>query len=220
MITLTIRDEDAIRLDGFVTEEAQKMVDLAKLRLSAKAAYPKIEHAWFIGDLVNEANTAKVLSFLHEGIRFCELCKARGTYAKYTRDSKYHWKGQDNHDRPIHLRGIEFRKSSVRVRNQVSLGCCVDCWKSIQPAAQEVLGMMEAEIPEQITGEKPRFKRHRIMKCECGWEGIEDQMGPLPALLGGTYKGKCPSCEAENRFLNSNVIKGTGEYTIRPAHGN
>ena len=98
-----------------------------------------------------------------------------------------------------------------------SLGMCAECWRTHKAAVARALEGVRAEIPEAITGRPPMLRRWDRMRCKCGWEGHEGQMGEIPALLIGTFRGKCPKCGAENSILGGQAVKRADGFVLVPA---
>lgn len=209
---INLTDEELSVLDGKCRKETQAEVDAAKARILAVARFADLDEAAakFIADAVREAEGSKKLVYQHIYIRDCRVCKKDAGYRKYQRSGRYHRKGDDDRNHPLYLDGIELADRSVRISGSASLGCCANCMKKIRPYLAEALSGVEAQIPEKITGHSSRFIRVDLMKCEkCGWHGSETSMRPLRAVMGGTYPGGCPSCDAENSFART-MIKRTG----------
>lgn len=214
---MTLTDNELILLDGQCREETQREVDKAKARLAMIAAIPDASaaDAAFIADAVTEAQSTGRLIFAHVRIRSCRVCKASGGYRRYTRNGRYHRKGDPNYDKPTYLNGVELAKRFVTMQGHATLGCCSDCFKRIQPALIEKLADVHAEISKGITGTDPAFKRFDKMTCEkCGWTGHEGQMRLLRAIMDGNYSGGCPNCPAENRFLGPTLIKHQDGFEV------
>jgi hypothetical protein len=216
---MNLLDIELVLLDGQCRPEIQKEVDAAKERLEVVLELVNIPPtvAGFIADVVREAKTGGKLSYRIVSLRKCEVCGHRCDYDIYTRYSSNHKKGDKNYDRPIMFNGIDLSNSLVSVRGYATLGCCLDCWKIAQPVLIERLKNVVSEIPEKITGEKPKFKRYKRKKCtECGWVGHEGQMRKLRTLMGdGYYPGGCPKCGVENSFFSPNKIESLNEFELK-----
>lgn len=216
MNSVYLTDTELILLDGKCSEKVQKRVNLAKDRLSLQSILTNIkpEYSSFIADVVNEAKTEKKLIYKSKYIHRCGVCKKSAGYAKYTRSTGYHRKGQENFDKPLIMDGIELAERFVVFKDTAILGCCYDCFKEIKPFLVQELKSVEAELPEALMGVKSKYKKCEIYSCTiCNWTGSESQMGFVNAVFEGKYKGKCPQCSAKNEFF-STKIKGTQKYVI------
>lgn len=202
---IELTDTELILLDGKVSPDAQKEIELAKQRI-ALVGFSKGQQAFLVA-VKNEAETNGILGCRYVRVAYCKICKRDPGYAKYKSSTQYHKKGDLNRKKPLSFQGIDLALRFVTMTGYPTLGCCSDCWKEIQPAVTEILKDVQAEIPKGITGTPSRYKKVFIMACECGWKGLETEMGELPAVMGGKYKGKCPSCGFENRFLGPHRIR-------------
>lgn len=211
-----LSDEELAVLDGHASAKVQKEVDAAKARLASHAQYADLtkQQAELIADIVEYAKAEQALDFQYRDLRRCRVCERDAGYAKYARTSRYHRKGEPNRDKPLYFRGVDFQRSFISIRGHISLGCCSDCFKELQPRIADALSDVRAEIPKAVTGYAPRYKRHKNRRCkECGWEGHDGQMRKLPAIMHGEYAGGCPNCKAEN-LLFTTKIEITDGYTL------
>lgn len=216
-MTLNLSDHELVILDGQCSETVQQAVDAAKQRLAAIAALPQLteKQAGFVADVVREARENGKLTFRFSSIRSCPLCERKAGYAVRTRRSAWARAGTPNYDKPLYLSGIELAERFLSVKGYVSLGCCRECMDFMKPFLTEALADVRAEIPENITGHAPRFLWYRNQHCtKCEWSGHEGQMGFIPAVFQGKYRGKCPQCGAENLFLGPTIIKSIDGFTV------
>ena len=222
MVDLTtivnLTDCELLLLDGMCTEKVQAAVDLAKVRVSFALRHPEVEPAAvkLIVDAVEEARTKGLLIWEHRPLRRCSLCDRDGSYATYRSGPR---KGQPNHSKPIPLAGIELRRSFVRIEGHVSIGACTGCMEALQPALQAALAEVPAELPPQLRAEGTfAWVKDPHRRCKhCDWTGGVSQLGLLPAVLGGRYPGKCPSCDAEQRPLGDTVFEVLDTFDLNPA---
>lgn len=212
-----LTDEQAVLLDGHVDEKNQAQVDAAKFRLQQREKLatvdPKI--AGLIADVITEAATNGELGFTYRDLDHCQICDKRESYAVYPRNSRTHNKGDKNYNKPIYIRGVDLKKSFVRVKGYIKLGCCAECWPNVKPVLVAELTDIKAQIPENITGHKPRFLKVRDVVCKkCDWHGHEKQLRKLPALMGGHYEGGCPTCDAENLMFGPELLKRQDTWQV------
>lgn len=144
--------------------------------------------------------------YQHERIHYCSVCGWSGDYARYKSGPR---RGEKNYDRPLMRPAVEFARRFVRFKNSVSVGACGECIEVILPHLKDALVGVECQLPHQLHTEgEPEYIRHGRRRCtECSWEGHEGEMGRLPAVFGGTYPGKCPSCGAESRPFGPRVFE-------------
>lgn len=200
--------DEILLLDGKCNPDIQKKINVAKRAQENILKYSDLTplEATFVGNLVNEATTNGILVFSHRNIDACPVCNKIAGYAKYSRTSKYHRKGDTNHSKPLSFRGFEFAKRFVSFKGSVTIGCCKDCWEKLKNIIIEQVKDIKAEI--NIPGITSKFKRYDRRKCkECGWEGGKNEMGMLPALMGGKYPGICPKCKAKSNFLDPSIFE-------------
>jgi len=158
----------------------------------------------FIASIIELAQRELALSFSRTELSSCPICGENKAYHKYTSATKYHKKGENNLDRPIYLRGIDLEKSFVKFKGSAKYGCCTECYEKIQPKLIEQLKDVKAEIPEQITGQKPKWEKTNWVSCNtCDWQGWETELGLLPTLMAsGSYYGQCPKCQGKSSPLS------------------
>lgn len=203
MTLYSLSEDEVLLLDGKVNEDVQKSIDKIKSRRSIENTLDIPEkYKKFVAEKIRVATDTQELRFT-QGCKLssCNICGKKKTYRTYTRNTKYHRKGEPNYDRPIDVYGV-------------NLGCCSSCWKEVRPYLGKALEGVEAEISKTITGKDPEYKKYANIECSvCGWEGHEGEMGMLPALMGGSYRGKCPKCGAKN-IVFVTKIKRTKGYTL------
>lgn len=217
MAYIDLADDELLVLDGRCSVKVQARVDVVKSRRAAVVAMPDVPEAiaMFVSDVVREAQTQGKLVFGWRRLRRCEVCGTRAGYATYTRATRHHRKGEENSDRPLTLQGVELAQRFVTIEGSATVGCCTKCWEQAKPIAAVALHDVQAEMPEAVTGEKPRWKRWDKVRCTlCGWVGHEGEMRMLAAMFGGQYPGRCPRCPGQNLPLGRRVIETTGGYAV------
>lgn len=196
MTLLNLTDEELGRMGtlGEWSPGVRAAIDAAMDRLAIRAGLG--DTPAYVGDFVSrlviQAQREGRLEYSRMNVRACDCCQKSAGFMPYTRNTRYHKKGDPNHARPRAWWGI-----------QVSwFVCCPICWERVKPVLVKALEDIRAEIDENITGYSPRFKKYQNVACQCGWTGHEGQLGKLPALTGGYYPGQCPQCGAKNLPLN------------------
>lgn len=208
---ISLLDQEMVILDGHCRSEIQSKVDEAKERLSAVAKMdgllaPRL--AQFIADVIALAKSKGVISYARETIPTCPLCNRNDGYYPVQRTTKYKRKGEPDRDRPILFAARDFDRGFVNFKNRVSLGGCEACVSAALPFIMAELADLKVELPRSLTGlVEPRYKVAVACKCsKCGWEGHELELGLLPAVMGGEYRGKCPKCDAVNLPFGGTLI--------------
>jgi rubrerythrin len=216
--SVSLSDSELLLLDGACTAKVQTEVDLARARVDYAAAHPEVSAAAVkvIVAAVAEARTNGLLSYDHQALNRCPVCEATGGYVAYKSGPR---KGQPNHSKPTRLRGIELRRSFVRFEGHVSIGACTTCMAEIAPLIAAELASVPAELPAQLRTEgAPAWVKDQHRRCKhCDWTGGESKLGLLPAVLGGQYPGKCPSCGDEQRALGERFIETLDTFEMIPA---
>jgi hypothetical protein len=119
------------------------------------------------------------------------------------------------------MSGVDLHDSFVIMSGHASIGGCLECVQACLPTLRQLLSDVAAELPKELRNEVSALhKRHRNKKCSaCGWAGHEGQMGDMPAIMGGSYKGKCPQCGAENLPLGRTIIETVDGFTVVEERG-
>ena len=216
--SVSLLDSELMLLDGACSEKVQAQVDLARQRVDYAAAHTDVTAAAVkvVVAAVAEANASGALTWESSPLSNCPVCNKSGGYVPFKSGPR---KGQDNHSKPRRLRGIELKRSFVRFEGHVSIGACATCMAEIAPMIAAELATVPAELPTQLRAEGTFAwvkDVHRHCK-HCGWTGGTSKLGLLPAVLGGQYPGKCPSCGDEQRPLGERFIETLDTYDLIPA---
>lgn len=216
--SVLLTDSELLLLDGACTDKVQAEVDLARERIACALRHPDLAPAAIkvVVAAVAEARTSGSLTYERQPLTRCPVCEATGGYLPYKSGPR---KGQPNHSKPTRLRGIELKASFVRFEGHVSIGACATCMAEIAPMIAAELATVPAELPTQLRAEGTFAwvkDVHRHCK-HCGWTGGTSKLGLLPAVLGGQYPGKCPSCGDEQRPLGERFIETLDTYDLIPA---
>ena len=212
-----IPDSDLVLLNGLCSPATQKLVDGALSRLAITAANEGLsqEMSEVIQEAVTDAITTGKLTARVSRTRYCSCCNKSAGYAKYPRNGRHHRKGDNNHDKPLTMAGMELKTSFITIKDYISNGCCMECWRKLHPALMNALKDVKAEISESITGVPAKYKKHDIMQCKkCGWKGPEFEMGLKPAIFGGMVRSKCPQCPTENNIFDVQIQTVSGEFHL------
>lgn len=199
---------ELLLLDGKVGAETQEAVQIARDVLRIQAAHSLTERrAAIVAEMLAHARKTGHLRFVRKPISYCVGCLRSADY------------GGRRKNKLIPLYGFDCSTDFVSVQYHASIGGCGDCLAAILPAAKAELAYVQAEIPDALhAADAPRWKRWPHRKCkQCGWTGNEGQLGKLPALMGGYYPGKCPSCGAENTPFGRTIIESLDGFDVEPA---
>jgi hypothetical protein len=198
---------ELLRLDGHCRPEIQGVVDIQKHANAIRGDGLTPKMAAMIAEIVASARKNKRLTYVQTSIRYCPCCGRNDGYYTHSRSGRFHRRGAPNYERPKLFAGVDLARGFISVQNHIGVGFCMTCEPIVRPPLLAALVDVSAELPEQLTGEPPRFKRYANQHCKkCDWRGHEGEMGMLRTLMGdGFYRGKCPSCGAENGFLNTTI---------------
>lgn len=196
-----------------VRPDVQAEINLALLSDWACARHGVPERVGLLAaKAVREAAVEKRLLWQPRSLRFCPICRKDPGYVKYKSGPR---KGESNLNRPRVLRGVEMAARFIRIEGSVTIGGCVECVDGAAPIIRELLRDVPAELPEPLNPDGRKLKRHARRRCSaCGWTGHEGQMGRLPAVFGGHYPGKCPSCGAKNKPFARDEIETLKGYEL------
>ena len=216
MYNVELTADEVILLDGRCGPKIQAIVDTAKSAISISAnAGLSDSMAKMISEIVTEAKSKGKLSYRYNNIAYCPCCKHSEGYHVHKRNGKYHRKGDKDYDNPKTFGGWEVADNFVTIKNRISRGFCTNCSDKVLPTLQQELKGVKAQIPDDLLGEKCRYKKYPNKHCtQCGWGGHEGEMIKAPTLMGdGFYPAKCPKCKAENMLFSTEVVSRDG-FTI------
>ncbi len=216
---VSLTDAELVLLDGHCSDPVQKEVDSAKRRVAAMLTMPDVPPriAKLVSRVVDEATSSGMVVLSPTRVSSCDVCGRDDGYYPYARSSRYHRKGEPNYSNRKYFHGYDLAQRFIVFNGMPSVGGCAACVKEAAPHIVAALKDVRCEVSPALTGEHPAYYRLNKMKCDsCGWEGHEGQMGSSPALMGGSYAGKCPACPAEN-ILFSTKIKTTGRVVVPAA---
>ena len=176
------------------------------------------EYSDFVGRVLQEVKLNGKLDFRHIAINRCDVCKTSAGYASYQRNSVNHRKDTPNFSKPLTLRGIDLVHVFISIKNCANLGCCADCWSKISPYLVPILNTLEVDAPEALLGQPAKWKKWKKAECTaCGWTGHEGDLGLVPAMMRGGYRGQCPGCEEKNRPLGKTIVNlSTTGFVLLP----
>lgn len=199
---------EIILLDGKVNEKVQKTINTAKMEKGFGFDNPSVNEA-----LAEAMNTGK-LTWRYKQISNCEYCGKKRDYYTYARDSRYHRKGEKNHDAPKYYSGMKFNEGFVTMQGYGDM--CTDCFEKYKKAMIDYI--IDNDLPIEI--QKNDYKITKYLKdpiciCyKCGKEMRESEMGRHSTMMGnGDYPSKCPHCGAESLFLG-NSHKPTDKFVM------
>ena len=217
--SVKLTPNEIVLLDGRCRPDVQSDVDKAKATLALAESGLSGSEAKMVAELVAVAKAKGRLTFMRCNIRTCPCCGRNDGYLKVSRSTRYKRKGDTDYDKPIRFSGFDCDAGFVIMDGYISKGFCGACQPRVVPVLLQQLVGIRAELPEGLTGRKPDFLRYDNKECtSCGWTGHEGQMLPVPALMGGHYKGRCPQCNVENRFMGRTIIKTVEGFTVVNAH--
>lgn len=180
-------------LDGNVNEKAQKTIDAAKKENSFGFDMP------IMNEILREAEQNGKLTWRFKQISNCKHCGKKRDYYTYTRNSRYHSRGDKNYDRPKYYSGIKFNEGCVTMQGYGDM--CCDCEKEHKVIEKLIDYILDNDLKIEIQKNDHRetkYIKDPIKICfECGKEMRESKMGLLPAVMSGHYRGTCPHCGAE-----------------------
>lgn len=200
-VNVALTDAELILLDGRCSPGVQTLVDAARARVVVCDLAPGLSagRAGFVADAVSHAEATGRLVCRNVRLRSCKVCGRRAGYAMFKSGPR---KGRANTSRPLTFAGVELAVSVVRVEGNATLGCCTECFDALLEPLKGRLADVAAEVPERLRAVGVVvYARFGRVECRCGWEGHEGELGELPAVLGGSYRGQCPSCDARNLAL-------------------
>lgn len=208
-IKLTLNELEL--LDTKVSEEAQKVINDAKQENSFGFELP------LMNEILKKSLEIGKLTWIYDNMRSCKYCDKDYDYKAYPKSSRYHSKGDSNFDKPIHYRGLKFNAGFVRVSNNADI--CCDCAEKHDIIHKLIDYIIDNDLPIEI--QKNDYKPSKYLKddieiCyECSKEMQESQMGLLPAVMEGYYRGECPHCGAKSKAFGNNH-ETTNKFVMVP----
>jgi hypothetical protein len=187
--------DELLLLDGKVSGKAQDVIDVAKKESTYGFDIP------ILNEILRASETNGKLTWRYKDIRSCPLCDKKYSYHTYSRSSRNHYKGETNYDSPMYYWGLAFNEGFVTIQGHGDF--CGECDKTKELTHKLIDYILDNDLKIEIQKNdyKPtRYKYDPLRICfQCKEEIYESEMGDLPALMGGYYKGKCPKCSAESR---------------------
>lgn len=214
---LNLSDEELLLLDGKVSEDTQQLIDKIKHRLALESKLEEIPEKYrkWAAELIALAESEGRLVREHTKLSRCPCCNQQKTYATYKRNSRYHNKGDFNYSKPLYVHGWEFQHRFISFVGYPGQGICYTCWDEVSPYLVNALSEVKAEIPYRITGQNSRWFFGKHAECKkCGWIGPEYEMGQLPAVFGGYYRGQCPNCGEKSLPFGPFVFSYPGGFSL------
>lgn len=217
-ISVKLTPAELLLLDGKVSDEVQKEINTVKISNTIDPDLSESERL-MIAELITIAKSKKRLTYSRANISSCPCCKTSKGYHLYTRSSRSHRKGDKNYSNPIVFTGFDLDRGVVTMQNYISRGFCGFCEDRVKPELVKQLLMIvdqeKIQLPEALTGVSQKYFVVDKVRCiECSWEGLEDEMKKLPAMMGGEYFGGCPKCEAKNLPFGRTKIERNGFTTV------
>jgi hypothetical protein len=227
-----LTEQELLRLDGVSSFEVQRIIDTAKEERRIQDFY-KVP-ANIAAMIVKILRTAKVvgkLSYYPMSIQDCPACGRNDGYNplrrnKYARafGNRFCTKhiGEPDYKSPKYFEGYDLNRGFITFNDRFYTGYCSACKSIIEPILAVELVKIEYEHPVLSTGNfwldmTTRFKYYDRRKCKkCGWEGGENLMGLLPAMMGGSYPGICPQCKSEQRPFGEQIFDTAKGFVLVP----
>ena len=215
MPEVKLTHEELQLLDGKVSDEAQKVVDQAKVALAVRVGTELTPgEAEMVAKIVAAAKANGKLTFNAVSIKLCPCCGRSDGYWPLKRARRYQRAGEPNYDSPKLFRGYDCNRGFVTMDKHIFTGFCDSCKDRVLPALRPLLTDIKAEMPESLTGVPMLYRKWGNRECAgCGWKGHEGQMGMLPAMMQGMYHGFCPQCGVENLLFRDSIKIAEG-YTV------
>lgn len=192
-----LEDRDLALLVGSNDPDVRVAAEQACARLAAAARWPELQPhvAALVVDVLAEARKSGRL--IHRGVAIsrCHYCGAHSTWEKSKRRRREY---------EAKISGIELADRFVIIAGHISVGGCRACFDAALATLRTELAMFPVELPQALLAKDARaYRRWDRCRCKrCDWRGHDGQLGKLPALMGGEYHGKCPSCGAERRLFD------------------
>lgn len=192
--------EELKLLDGQVNEEAQKIINQAKIEADIGFDLP------IMNEILRKSLEKGTLTWTRKSIRSCSYCDKKYTYQQYTRNSRYHNKGELNYDKPLYYAGVAFNEGFVTMQGVGDM--CWECCVKHQVIETLIEYILKNDLKVQIqhNSYKPgKYLKDAIVVCkDCGNEFPESTMGREPTYFSGTYPSRCPHCQSKNTSKKRN----------------
>lgn len=209
---LNLTHNEAVMLDGKVNDKAQKIIDTAKLEYGFGFDNPAINKA------LAEAMSLGKLTWRYKQISNCSYCEKQRGYNTYTRNSRYHRKGEKNYDSPKYYSGIKFNEGFVTIQGYGDM--CTECFEKYKHQLIDYILDNDLPIEIQKNDYKPtKYIKDPIKICyKCNEEVCESEMGLRRTMMGdGYYPSRCPHCGAESlAFGNSHKTTDKFKMVLKP----
>lgn len=213
-----LTDADLDVLDGRCSEAAQKAADASKARRETESRLAGFtdKQADLVNRVVARARESGELSYSRTSINHCAVCSRQAGYALHKRSGRYHRKGEPDHKKPLSFSAIDYGRGFISISGHVSLGCCAECQKVVEPAILAEIATIPVALPHWFPGAltikrrgyggevtEPRIEKCSIRRCQkCGAVQHEREMRRTPTLMGdGTVPTGCKSCPSERTLL-------------------
>lgn len=207
--------DEALMLDGRARPEVQGEVDIIKRQVAIHKLFGGLTERQrnAAAEVVTTAEDTGSLRFRRDSGLRCRTCDKTAGYHTYRRSCRGGRKGEPNYDKPRTF-GVTLVAADTFVVMRGD-GWCDDCWSAIRPPLTAALADVRAELPVQVCSDGQKWKRWHNVKCpECDWSGHEGQLGRVRAIFGGTYPGKCPSCQYEQLPMSGKGFDRTGWFVV------
>lgn len=196
----SLRPEELLLLDGEVGPKVQEIIDLVKKAKRFQDVHGiSFSEALFVARAVYVATNKGRLICRPVSMR---RCSATGKKEEMVVPKKATRKNPLRQPFPRPLQGYELEHRFVIVENAPALGLSKEAFERLQPVLAVELEGVKAEISEKITGQKPRFRRFNILRCDVCEHVDSDDIFMEEADLSW----KCPKCDNSNTFKFSPVL--------------
>lgn len=181
---VSLTGDELILLDGKCREEIQKKVERAKLAKSLNTGNKIADYC-----IAKGAESGAISIYRASGLTHCVSCGKYADHPVYQRGPK---KGKTNYNKPrVKFYGVRSAKD-----------WCYDCEQKHDISKTITDKIKSDDLKIEIKGMYSKETRYKIdpkLKClKCGEDSWESEYGKLPAMIQGSYAGKCPKCGAES----------------------
>lgn len=227
----TLTDEELDILDGKCSPETQAVCDSSKNRRNMEASFSGLtqKQAAVVIQIINRARDAGELSYSRVDITSCPACDVKPGYYLRSRTSSKGRKGQPDFEKPKTVPAIDYSRGFVTIRGYVSVGCCYECNKLIEPIIMAELAKLPTAVPAWFPGARifvektwngerkiASLEKCNIVKCnKCGCIQHEREMGrQLTLMSDGTFPAKCKSCGNEKIPFGATAFTRTDDWVV------